>query len=253
MNPPGDALGAGVGFRFTDRNGGGSQPPYSALNLGTGLGDDPAVVVANRQLAAVACGPGGRGTGRPGVAWMRQVHGREVRYAGARSPDSEPPECDAQYTDLPGLILGVLVADCVPVLLADPQARLAGAAHAGREGMLAGVVPALVRALTGAGARPDRMRAVIGPAICGGCYEVPAQLRARVSAAVPEASCVTRAGTPGLDLRAGVRAQLRAAGVAAVEHDPRCTRESAELYSYRRDGITGRFAGLVWLAAPAAG
>ena len=115
MSPPGDALGAGVGYRFTDRNGGDSPPPYSALNLGTGLGDDPAAVAANRRLAVLACGPGG-----PGVAWMRQVHGREVRYAGAGSPEGEPPECDALYTDLPGLVLGVLVADCVPVLLADP-------------------------------------------------------------------------------------------------------------------------------------
>lgn len=244
MSPPGDALGAGVGYRFTDRNGGYSPPPYSALNLGTGLGDDPVAVAANRRLAVLACGSGG-----PGVAWMRQVHGPEVRYAGAPSPDGEPPECDALYTDLPGLVLGVLVADCVPVLLADPQARLAGAAHAGREGLLAGVVSALIRALIEAGARPDRIRAVIGPAICGGCYEVPAQLRDRVSVVVPEASCTTRAGTPGLDLAAGVRAQLGAAGVAAVEHDPRCTRESAELYSYRRDGVTGRFAGLVWLGA----
>jgi polyphenol oxidase len=244
VSPPGDALGAGVGYRFTDRNGGGSQPPYSALNLGTGLGDDLATVAANRQLVAAWCG-----TGRPGVAWMRQIHSSEVRYAGADSPDGEPPECDAVYTDVPGLVLGVLVADCVPVLLADPQARLAGAAHAGRQGMVAGVVPALVAAMAETGARPERMRAIIGPAICGGCYEVPGPMRAEVSARVPAACCTTRSGTPGLDIAAGVRAQLGAAGVAAVEHDARCTRESAELYSYRRDGVTGRFAGLVWLAA----
>ena len=136
---------------------------------------------------------------------MRQVHGSEVRYAGEQWPDREPESCDAVYTDVPDQILGVLVADCVPVLLADPQAGLAGAAHAGREGMVAGVVPALVAAMAEAGASPERMRAVIGPAICGGCYEVPGPLRDRVSAAVPEASCTTSAGTPGLDLAAGVR------------------------------------------------
>jgi hypothetical protein len=142
----------------------------------------------------------------------------------------------------------VLVADCVPVLIADPRARVVGAAHAGREGMAAGVVPALVRAMTGAGADPARMHAVIGPAICGGCYEVPAQLRERISAVVPEAGCVTGRDTPGIDIRAGVGAQLATAGVRAVSRDPRCTAEDPALYSYRRDGRTGRFAGLVWLA-----
>lgn len=247
MTRPG-ALGAGVRFRFTVRNGGRSQPPYDSLNLGSGVGDDPAAVAANRELAAVSCR-----AGRPGIAWMRQVHGSEVRYADEQWPDREPENCDAVYTDIPGQILGVLVADCVPVLLADPQGGLAGAAHAGREGMVAGVVPALVAAMAKAGASPERMRAVIGPAICGGCYEVPGPLRDRVSAAVPEASCTTSAGTPGLDIAAGVRAQLSAAGVTAVEHDARCSRESAELYSYRRDGVTGRFAGLVWLAGPGPG
>ncbi len=92
------------------------------------------------------------------------------------------------------------------------------------------------------------MRAVTGPAICGGCYEVPAEMRARVSAAVPAARCETFTGTAGLDIAAGVRAQLAAAGVGSIAADGRCTRESGELYSYRRDGVTGRFAGLVWLA-----
>ncbi len=243
MTLAGGALGDGVAFRFTDRNGGHSEPPYSSLNLGAGVGDDAAVVAANREVAVAGCA-----ASRPGIAWMRQVHGREVRYAGEQWPEREPEACDAVYTDVRGQVLGVLVADCVPVLLADPDARLVGAAHAGREGMAAGVVPALVEAMAGAGAQPERMRAVIGPAICGGCYEVPAELRDRVSAEVPEANCVTSAGTPGLDIAAGVRAQLRTVGVTTVEHDSRCTRESAELYSYRRDGATGRFAGLVWLA-----
>jgi polyphenol oxidase len=153
------------------------------------------------------------------------------------------------FTDLPGQALCVLVADCAPVLLADPHARIVGAAHAGREGLAAGVVPALVSAMTAAGASPARMRAVIGPAICGRCYEVPVELQARVGNRVPAAVCPTAAGTCGLDLAAGLRAQLAAAGVARIGADGRCTRESPDLYSYRRDGRTGRFAGLVWLAA----
>jgi YfiH family protein len=236
-------LGAGVRFWFTDRSGGQSKRPYASLNLGAGVGDDPADVAANRAVLA-----GQHGLVPPGIAWMRQVHGTQVRYAGPGWPDRDPDACDAVYTDVPGLALAVLVADCVPVLVADPQAGLAGAAHAGREGMVAGVVETLVGAMAAAGASPGRMRAVIGPAICGGCYEVPEQMRDQAAAAVPDARCTTTAGTPGLDLAAGVRAQLSAAGVTAVEHDTRCTRESAELYSYRRDGVTGRFAGLVWLA-----
>jgi polyphenol oxidase len=113
---------------------------------------------------------------------------------------------------------------------------------------VAGVVPALVAAMARAGADPARMRAITGPAICGGCYEVPADLQASVAAEVPPARCTTSWGTAGLDIAAGVRAQLRLAGVGWPAGDGRCTRESADLFSYRRDGMTGRLAGLVWLA-----
>jgi polyphenol oxidase len=126
---------------------------------------------------------------------------------------------------------------------------MVGAAHAGREGMAAGVVTELLSAMSAAGADPARMHAVIGPHMCGGCYEVPEEMRARVAGKVPESGCVTRAGTPGIDVGAGVEAQLAAGGVRAVARDPRCTAEAPELYSYRRDGLTGRFVGLVWLAS----
>ena len=239
-------LAPGVLFLFTGRAGGVSSPPYDTLNLGGAVGDDPAAVAENRRRAARACG---LGTGR--LAWMHQVHGVTVRYAGTGSqpvPDSPAPEADATFTDVPGLGLGVLTADCAPVLLADPGARIVGAAHAGREGMAAGVVTELLSAMSAAGADPRRVHAVIGPHICGRCYEVPEGMRARVAAAVPESASVTRKGTPGIDVGAGVEAQLARAGVTAVSHDPRCTAETASLYSYRRDGRTGRLAGLVWLA-----
>jgi polyphenol oxidase len=235
-------LAAGVRYRFTDRNGGRSKPPYQSLNLGPAVGDDPADVAANRELVAISCD-----LNPASLAWMRQVHSAVVRHAGRDWPDREAEPCDAVFTEVTGLALGVLVADCAPVLLADPLARLAGAAHAGREGMVAGVVPALVAAMTAAGGRPDRIRAVIGPAICGGCYEVPDDMQARAAAAVPEARCRTRAGTAGLDIAAGVQAQLAAAGVRSVTRDGRCTRETGDLFSYRRDGTTGRFAGLIWV------
>jgi polyphenol oxidase len=240
---PAADLGDGALGGFSSRAGGSSEPPYDSLNLGLSIGDEPAVVQANRGALAAACGLTG-----PGLTWMRQVHGRDVWYAGS-DPAAPPEPVDAMFTDRPGQALCVLVADCAPVLLADPRARIVGAAHAGREGLAAGVVPALVSAMTAAGASPARMRAVIGPAICGGCYEVPAELQARVANLVPAAACSTATGTCGLDLVAGLRAQLAAARVASIGADGRCTRESPDLYSYRRDGRTGRFAGLVWLAA----
>ena len=236
-------FGDGVRAGFTGRPGGSSRAPYDALNLGLGVGDDPAAVTANRDALAAACG-----LASADLTWMRQVHGSDVWYActGAAEP---PGPVDAMFTDVPGRALCVLVADCVPVLLADPHERIVGVAHAGREGLAAGVVPALVSAMTAAGARPAQMRALTGPAICGGCYEVPAELQARVSAAVPAAACATAAGSYGLDIAAGVRAQLERAGVGQARADGRCTRESPSLYSYRRDGLTGRMAGLIWLAS----
>ena len=236
-------LGDGVHAGFSSRPGGSSRPPYGTLNLGLGVGDDPAAVIANRGLLAAACG-----LAPSDLTWMRQVHGSDVWHSSAEA--AEPPgPVDAMFTDVPGRALCVLVADCVPVLVAEPQARIVGVAHAGREGLAADVVPALVSAMTAAGARPDRMRAITGPAICGACYEVPAELQARVSAVVPAAACATAAGTCGLDLAAGVRAQLDQAGVRQSDADGRCTRESPGLYSYRRDGRTGRMAGLIWLAS----
>ncbi len=264
-------LAVGVHVLFTSRHGGVSAAPYDTLNLSGAVGDDAGAVAANRRRAAQACG---LGAGR--LAWMRQVHGSAVRYAASGDDAGPPasgddagaaasgddagapasgdragpaePEADASFTDVTGLALGVLVADCAPVLLADPRARIVGAAHAGREGMAAGVVTELITAMSAAGADPARMHAVIGPHICGGCYEVPAALRDRVARQVPESACVTRRGTPGIDVGAGVEAQLARAGVRTVTRDPRCTAETPGLYSYRRDGRTGRMAGFVWLA-----
>ncbi|MEW2356596.1 peptidoglycan editing factor PgeF [Spirillospora sp. NPDC029432] len=237
------ALAGGAGAAFTARAGGSSRAPYDSLNLGGAVGDDPAAVRANRARTAAALG---LDPGR--VAWMRQVHGADVEVVTApRVPDAEPPEADAMVTTVPGLALAVLVADCAPVLLADPVAGVAGAAHSGRPGTLAGVVPALVERMLEHGAEASRIAAAIGPAACGACYEVPEAMRAEVCAVVPEAYSVTRDGTAGLDIRAGIAAQLAAAGVPDVRIDPRCTIETPELFSYRRDGRTGRFAGYVWL------
>jgi YfiH family protein len=230
----------------TNRLGGVSAPPYDTRNLGGRVGDDPAAVRHNRDKTAAELGIA------PGrVVFMRQVHGAAVRYVTEPLEDGAPGDCapglDAVFTDEPGLALAVLVADCVPVLVADPVAGMVGAAHSGRAGTAAGVVPALVRAMADRGARPSRLVAMIGPAACGRCYEVPAELRREVASFLPEAWSTTRRDTPALDLRAGIAAQLSAAGVRDVRHDSRCTIESPELYSYRRDQRTGRFAAYIWL------
>ncbi|QHC21648.1 peptidoglycan editing factor PgeF [Streptomyces sp. GS7] len=233
---------SGAHFAFTDRWGGVSAAPYEQLNLGGAVGDDPAAVGANRALAARELG-----LDPAAVVWMNQVHGRDVAVVDGPWRDADIPCVDAVVTARRGLALAVLTADCTPVLLADPVAGVAGAAHAGRPGLVAGVVPAAVAAMVGLGAEPSRILAYTGPAVCGRCYEVPEAMRAEVASVVPEAWSTTSWGTPSVDVTAGVRAQLAAAGVRLREDSHICTRESADHFSYRRDRTTGRLASYVWL------
>ncbi|MET8568689.1 peptidoglycan editing factor PgeF [Streptomyces sp. NPDC004783] len=232
----------GAHFGFTDRWGGVSAVPYEELNLGGAVGDDPAAVTANRELAAKTLG-----VDPARVVWMNQVHGADVAVVDAPWGDRPVPRVDAVVTAERGLALAVLTADCVPVLLADPVAGVAAAAHAGRPGLVAGVVPAAVRAMTELGAEPARIVARTGPAVCGRCYEVPEEMRAEVAAVEPAAHAVTSWGTPAVDVSAGVHAQLERLGVCDRAQSPVCTRESKDHFSYRRDRTTGRLAGYVWL------
>ncbi|TGO05856.1 polyphenol oxidase family protein [Serinibacter arcticus] len=257
-------LAVDVSALFTTRGGGASRPPYDGANLGLGVADDPGAVLANR--AGVA-----RVLGAP-ITWARAVHGRDVARVGeggvlpAATPgDGGTPDVDALVTTERGRGVAALAADCVPVLLAATLAPDAGAdapagptlavaaVHSGRRGLAAGVVPAAVAALgraahealgRGAEASDVVLRAVVGPAICGRCYEVPQELRDEVAAVVPEAAATTSWGTPSLDLPAGVLAQLQAAGVD-VRVLPVCTHEDPRFFSHRRDGVTGRFAGAI--------
>ncbi|MFB7270181.1 peptidoglycan editing factor PgeF [Streptomyces sp. NPDC056244] len=233
---------SGAHFAFTDRWGGVSAAPYERLNLGGAVGDDPGAVRTNRELAAksLALDPAR-------VVWMNQVHGRDVAVVEGPWTDGEIPAVDAIVTVRRGLALAVLTADCVPVLLADPAAGIVAAAHAGRPGMIAGIVPAAVEAMIALGAEPARITARTGPAVCGRCYEVPAAMRDEVAAAVPEAWSETSWSTPAVDVTAGVHAQLAALGVVDRQHCGVCTLESDDHYSYRRDRTTGRLAGYVWL------
>lgn len=225
----------------TGRNGGASRPPYDAFNLASHVGDDPSHLRANRARLAAA-------TGRTvaDFVWMHPVHGCTVVRVHADGP-REIPACDGVLTTDPGLVLVALSADCVPVLLADPVAGVVAAVHAGREGVRLGIAGAAVSAMRAAGAVAARIEALLGPAICGRHYGVPADLQRAVVARAPGSAARTAAGTPALDLRAGLDAQLRAAGLRRVVHDARCTYEDPGLFSHRRDARTGRQAGLVWL------
>lgn len=238
-------LGPRVRWAFADRLEGVSAAPYDRGNLADHVGDEPAHVAANRDALARAVG-----LDLQHVVSMAPVHGNDV--ASVISASGEPvPEVDALMTTVPGLALLTLAADCVPVLLADGDAGVVAAVHSGWRGVLADVVGTALEAMRDHGARPERTRALVGPAICGECYDVPRDRFDAVVAVAPAAAAVAGGGRPGLDLRAAVVERLRTAGVAASLHGG-CTFESADLYSYRRDHVTGRHGGVVTLLPEAA-
>lgn len=230
---------------FTTRAGGTSAPPYDALDLALHVGDQPAQVLANRGLLAAAAG-----LDPDGLVFAEQVHGPGVAVVDRTDAGRTAglPGVDALVTATPGLGLVVLAADCLPVLLADPVAAVVAVAHAGRQGLVSGVLQETVAAMAGLGATPAATRAVLGPAACGRCYEVPPEMAAEVEAAVPGSRATTRTGTASVDLIAGARAVLTGAGLADVRTAGGCTIEQPDLlFSYRRDGRTGRHAGIAWL------
>jgi YfiH family protein len=229
-------LGGGVWFATTGRGGGVSTGPYDSLNLGGKVGDDAAAVAENRARLAFAVGvPTDR------LVVMAQMHSADV--ALVREPPPEPLRVDAMVTDVAGIALVAMGADCAPVLVADPERGLLGVAHCGRPGLGNGVLDALVAALRELGAHSLVGR--VGPAICGRCYEVPPDTHDEIAARVPAASARTRWGTPGLDIGGGSLAELRRLGVHA-EPMGGCTYEDGHAYSHRRDGVTGRHAGVAW-------
>lgn len=244
-----------VEIAFTDRHGGISGGPFASLDLSARDAARAGEVAENIDIVADAFTrghedadePSGLPPGTPGprLVLMRQVHGADVVVVDEPLlATGEVPVADALVTALPGVVLLVRVADCVPVLLADAEAGVVAAVHAGRPGLVAGVVPAAVEAMRSLGAR--RIRAWLGPHVCGACYEVPAAMRNEVAAVVPAAWAETSWGTPSLDIGAGLRDQLDHQSVAALDI-ARCTLEDDDLYSYRRQGVeSGRFGGLVW-------
>ncbi len=230
----------------TSRAGGVSASPYESFNLGDHVGDDPAAVDANRRRLAREIG-----VEPDHLVWMEQIHSRNVTVV-TEPTDEVIPVTDALVTTVPGLALATLSADCVPVLLSDEEAGVIAAVHAGRIGARIGIVPRVLAEMVRQGADVSRIGAFLGPAASGRQYEVPAAMRADVEKHLPGSATRTEKGTPGLDLRAGLRKQLLAAGVSGVAEDPRCTIEDRALFSHRRESLTGRQAAVIWMEAPAA-
>jgi YfiH family protein len=188
------------------------------------------------------------GDGVDRLAELGQVHGSDVVVVGPEGPGHDVHGHlhgigDGLVTAEPGVTLSVRAADCVPVLFADREAGVIGACHCGRPGIVAGIVPATLAAMRDLGA--SAISAWIGPHVCGRCYEVPQTMQDEVADVEPAARATTSWGTPALDVGAGVRAQLEREAVDVVDVS-RCTIESPDLYSYRREGRrSGRQAGLI--------
>jgi YfiH family protein len=225
----------------TTRAGGVSAAPFDTFNLGDHVGDDPAAVAANRKRLTAAIG-----LGDDRVVWMNQVHGDHV-VAVDGPVNVAVEQTDALVTGTPRLALAVVTADCVPVLLGDARAGVVAAVHAGRVGAQKGVVARTVEAMLRAGAHVEDVSVLLGPAVSGRNYEVPADMANEVEATLPGSRTTTARGTPGLDLRAGIARQLTDLGITAIDIDPRCTVDDRHLFSHRRDAPTGRLASLVWM------
>jgi YfiH family protein len=240
-----------IGALATMRRGGVSQAPYDdgrgggGFNLGLHVGDDPAAVAANRaRLQALV-------PGRP--AWIAQVHGADVVGAATVGADQPVRTGDASIASAPGLVCAILTADCLPVLFADRAGKVVGAAHAGWRGLAGGVLGQTIAAMRAQGA--DEITAWMGPAIGPQAFEVGQDVFDSFTAALPDLDVgfafAARPGHPGkflADMFALARLMLARDGVGSVAGGTHCTAlEPERFYSYRRDGVTGRQASLIWI------
>lgn len=221
---------------------GASLPPFDSFNLGAHCGDEPQAVAHNRQrlfeLADLPQAP----------HWLTQVHGTHVHRVRSLHPDPEIPQADAAVTHIPGAVLAVMTADCLPVLLAARDGSEVAVAHAGWRGLAAGVLEATVAAMQ---TPPDSLLAWLGPAAGPEHYEIGDEVRAAFLEHDPAASScfqVTRPGHWLIDMYALARQRLAKAGVNAVYGGGLCTlSDPARFYSHRRDGCSGRMASLIWI------
>ncbi|PEQ12321.1 polyphenol oxidase [Novosphingobium sp. PC22D] len=242
----------GVAHGFLGRGGGVSTGAMAGLNVGHGSGDDPALIAENRRRAREAVMPGAP------LLTVYQVHSPDCVVVAAPWHDEARPRADALVTDRPGLLLGILTADCAPVLLADREAGVVGAAHAGWKGALGGVTDATIARMCELGARPERIAAAVGPCIAQPSYEVDDGFRARFLERDAACGAHFAAGAAGhwqFDLEGFVADRLAAAGIARVERLARDTyADPARFYSYRRathrgEPSYGRQISLIGLAA----
>lgn len=217
--------------RFTNRTGGVSTGAFASFNLGTHVGDDLSAVNENRAILEKTVGP---------VQFMNQVHGDRIAIIEAVT--DVDPTADALVTGIRNITLAVQVADCIPLLLTSKEA--VAAVHVGRRGLVNEITRKTISLMRDMGAQG--ITAIIGPAICGSCYEVSQDVYDEVVKSHPFAESKTRQGTLALDLPAALRSVLSDEGVGIVNKFS-CTVESADHFSYRRDGITGRQAGLISL------
>lgn len=234
----------GVRALFTTRNGGVSRGPYASLNLGDHVGDDPQAVAANRSLLCQVV------AGGASPVWLEQVHGTRVIDAAAHVASRIPPQADASFSRQSGVCCAVMTADCLPVLFCDDSGSVVGAAHAGWRGLLAGVLEQTIAAM---GAPPATLLAYLGPAIGPQAFEVGDEVRgafAAADAATAAAFAPLPAGKWLADIYRLARLRLAAQGVDRVFGGALCTASDARrFFSYRRDGLTGRMASLIWRAS----
>jgi YfiH family protein len=228
---------AGFLHGFPERTGGVSQGLRSSLNLGVRWGDDRDHVETNRRLLAEHAG-----YDPAQLQVTRHVHGTNVWKVG--EPLAEGAEFDGLVCDRPGPVLGAFAADCIPILFAEPEARVCGAAHAGWRGTVGGVARSVVRRMEEAGARPERLCVALGPSIGPCCFEVGPEVVAEFRAAFGELPGLVVPGPrkDHLDLRVATRAALEQAGIRPehIDDRPPCTRcEADRFFSYRRDGKDG--------------
>jgi YfiH family protein len=216
---------------FTNRHGGFSHGDYSSWNLASHVGDDPTAVERNREKLRERVGQ---------FAIMSQVHGDSV-FVVDQVP-AQVPVADALITANPKIALVVMVADCIPLLLRSE--KLVAAVHVGRAGLMNSIALKTVAMMTDLGAK--QIEGSIGPAICGKCYEVPQELQDEIVSMHPLAKSTTRTGTPALDLPNALIAVLAEVDVP-VGISTGCTLEDVDSFSYRRNQITGRQAGVIKL------
>lgn len=247
LRPAWDAP-AAVGAACSQRLGGVSEAPWDSLNLGGAVGDAAKAVAHNRQLFAKALGAD--------PVWLNQVHGTHVLRLGRADLGAQTPTADASWTDEPGLACAVLVADCLPLLLATSDGRAVAAIHAGWRGLASGVVEATIQAMSdGVGASAADLVAWLGPCIGPRQFEVGADVLEAFAAGSdstaslrfvhrprPDGTAKWLADLPGL-----ATDRLRRAGVRRISASSLCTvEEASRFFSYRRDGVTGRLAAAIW-------